>query len=83
VAVPAASNFSLPAGYLRLSTDVCDIKTAIGDGPNPPYAEARKIYVDGKNSRKSDGSIRTLRGEFSTSHVDRIAQSHCGLLIAW
>lgn len=30
-------------GYLRLSTDVCDIKSAIGTGPNPPYAEARKV----------------------------------------
>jgi hypothetical protein len=51
-------------GYLRLSTDVCDIKAAIGKSEtNPGYAEAKKIYVDGKNSLKSDGSVRTLRGE--------------------
>ncbi|KAF8063723.1 Subtilisin BL [Scenedesmus sp. PABB004] len=49
------------AGYLRLSTDVCDIKKAIGPDANPDYAEARKIYIDGKNSYKSDGTIRTLR----------------------
>eukprot|EP00879_Flechtneria_rotunda_P022938 GHRR01024245.1.p1 GENE.GHRR01024245.1~~GHRR01024245.1.p1 ORF type:complete len:314 (-),score=74.29 GHRR01024245.1:228-1169(-) len=49
------------AGYLRLSTDICDIKSAIGTSDNPNYAEARKIYIDGKNSYKSDGTIRTLR----------------------
>lgn len=53
-----------PAGYLQLSSDICDIKTAIGDGPTPPYADAQRIYQNGKNSRKSDGSIRTLRGEY-------------------
>lgn len=49
------------AGYLRLSTDVCDIKAAIGTSENPDYSEAKKIYTDGKNSYKSDGKIRTLR----------------------
>ncbi|WIA14465.1 hypothetical protein OEZ85_002990 [Tetradesmus obliquus] len=48
-------------GYLRLSTDICDIKSTIGTSDNPPYAEARKIYLDGKNSYKNDGTIRTLR----------------------
>jgi hypothetical protein len=53
----------LHAGYLRLSTDICDIKESIGTSDNPDYAPARKIYNDGKNSYKSDGTIRTLRGE--------------------
>eukprot|EP00775_Hariotina_reticulata_P009084 gene9084-9254_t len=57
-------------GYLRLSTDVCDIKAAIGDSQtNPGYTEAKKIYSEGKNSLKSDGSIRTLRELASTSYA--------------
>lgn len=60
---------TLHAGYLRLSTDICDIKAAIGTSDNPNYAEARKIYVDGKNSYKNDGTIRTLRGGLFTLRV--------------
>lgn len=50
------------AGYLRLSTDVCDIKAAIGDSATPDYTEAKAIYTDGRNSFKSDGTVRSLRG---------------------
>lgn len=64
-------------GYLRLSTDVCDIKQAIGTGANPSYTEAQKIYVDGKNSFKSDGSIRTLRGESGQETSDSTAKAAC------
>lgn len=42
---------------------MCDIKSTIGTSANPDYAAARKIYVDGKNQRKNDGTIRSLRGE--------------------
>jgi hypothetical protein len=38
-------------------------QSTIGNTANPPYAEARKIYVDGRHSFKNDGTIRTLRGE--------------------
>lgn len=41
----------------------CCTQSTIGTSDNPPYAEARKIYLDGKNSYKNDGTIRTLRGE--------------------
>jgi hypothetical protein len=41
---------------------VC-LQSTIGTTANPPYAEARKIYVDGRHSFKNDGTIRTLRGE--------------------
>jgi hypothetical protein len=104
-------------GYLRLSTDICDMKKAIGDSMTAPgYAAAQKIYsqvgaccprgvsgegslacsrcpgpphscqalcamrhllhahtlphspppsqpTQGLNSLKSDGTVRTLRGE--------------------
>lgn len=45
-----------------MSTDACDIK-ALVDTEKPDWAAASKIYIDGKNSKKSDGTIRTLRGE--------------------
>lgn len=49
------------AGYLRLSTDVCDIKAAIGPDDEANYPAALEIYENGKNSFKSDGSQRTFR----------------------
>jgi hypothetical protein len=49
------------AGYLRLSTDVCDIKAAIGPADTANYEAAAEIYENGKNSFKSDGSQRTFR----------------------
>jgi hypothetical protein len=49
-----------PAGYLRVSSDACEIKALVsGDAPN--WAEARNIYNNGKNSAKSDGTPRSLR----------------------
>eukprot|EP00878_Enallax_costatus_P000017 GHUV01000021.1.p1 GENE.GHUV01000021.1~~GHUV01000021.1.p1 ORF type:complete len:420 (+),score=129.51 GHUV01000021.1:221-1480(+) len=49
------------AGYLRLSTDVCDIKAAIGPDNTANYEAAAKIYSDGKNSFKSDGTQRAFQ----------------------
>lgn len=50
------------AGYLRLSTDVCDIKSAIGPDRTANYETANEIYTAGKNSFKSDGTQRTFQG---------------------
>ncbi|KAF6261950.1 Low iron-inducible periplasmic protein-domain-containing protein [Scenedesmus sp. NREL 46B-D3] len=56
-------------GYLRLSTDICDIKAAIGPSDNPDYAEAQAIYMDGRNSFKNDGTVRTLRELATASYA--------------
>jgi len=40
---------------------VCDYKAALA-AATPDFATAKKIYSAGKNSRKSDGSIRTFKG---------------------
>jgi hypothetical protein len=53
------------AGYLAVSKDVCDFEAALKKSP-PDYAAAEKIYTTGGNSKKSDGSIRTLKSTSST-----------------
>jgi len=55
-------------GYLTVSKDVCEFKAALAKSP-PDYDAAKKIYQDGKNSKKSDGSMRTLRGMASDSYA--------------
>lgn len=47
-------------GYLAVSKDVCDFEAALKRSP-PDFAGAEKIYTTGGNSKKSDGSIRTLK----------------------
>ncbi len=55
-----------------MTNDICDIRTVIDvDAPN--WQEGSKIYEDGRNSQKSDGSTRTLQGGFAA----------CGAVVQW
>eukprot|EP00878_Enallax_costatus_P033694 GHUV01037241.1.p1 GENE.GHUV01037241.1~~GHUV01037241.1.p1 ORF type:complete len:184 (-),score=30.73 GHUV01037241.1:231-782(-) len=63
------------AGYLRLSTDVCDIKAAIGPDNTANYEAAAKIYSDGKNSFKSDGTQRAFQGAVAGHSIWRCTAS--------
>ncbi|KAI8471515.1 MAG: Low iron-inducible periplasmic protein-domain-containing protein [Monoraphidium minutum] len=58
---PAYTFVSDVAGYLKVSNDVCEFDNALNQ-PTPNFAAAKKLYASGKNSKKSDGSIRTLKG---------------------
>lgn len=44
-----------------MSDDICDMKSALS-GNSPNFAAARAAYATGGNSKKSDGSTRTLKG---------------------
>jgi hypothetical protein len=46
-------------GYFNLPLDRTDMLAAIAEGD---WATARTIYENGKNSPKSDGTVRTFRG---------------------
>jgi hypothetical protein len=48
-------------GYAGVSSDVCDFKAAL-DSATPNFATAKALYNAGKNSKKSDGSMRTFKG---------------------
>jgi hypothetical protein len=56
-------HFDHPQEAALLHFLLLPLQSTIGTSDNPPYAEARKIYLDGKNSFKNDGTVRTLRGE--------------------
>lgn len=47
-------------GYLAVSKDVCDYEAALKKSP-ADWAAAEKIYTTGGNSKRSDGTIRTLK----------------------
>ncbi|KAI8471514.1 MAG: Low iron-inducible periplasmic protein-domain-containing protein [Monoraphidium minutum] len=67
-AAPGYTFGSNVAGYLKVSNDVCDFKAALDKSP-PDWAAAKALYLDGKNSRRSDGSVRTLRSLATGSYV--------------
>ncbi len=48
--------------HRSLMKDLCDIKAAASSDGGYDFAEAKSIYMSGKNAEKSDGSFRTLAG---------------------
>jgi hypothetical protein len=46
--------------YLGVSQDICDMKKMLNT-KQPPYKEALAIYMDGKNAKRPDGSLMSLR----------------------
>ncbi|GBF96708.1 hypothetical protein Rsub_09450 [Raphidocelis subcapitata] len=60
-AAPGYTLGSNVAGYLGVSADVCEYKAALAKA-TPDFAAAKAIYTQGKNSKKSDGKLRTLQG---------------------
>ena len=48
--------------HRSLMKDLCDIKSAASSDGGYDFAEAKSIYMNGKNAEKSDGSFRTLAG---------------------
>ncbi|KIY98669.1 hypothetical protein MNEG_9292 [Monoraphidium neglectum] len=56
---PGYTFVSNVAGYLRVSNDVCEVNALLNTA-TPNFAAAKKLYTDGKNSKKSSGAIRTL-----------------------
>ena len=48
--------------HRSLMKDLCDMKTAASSDGGYDFAEAKNIYMNGKNAEKSDGSFRTLAG---------------------
>ena len=48
--------------HRALMKDLCDIKTAASSDGGYNFAEAKNIYMNGKNAQKSDDSFRTLAG---------------------
>lgn len=60
-AAPAYKFASNVAGYLTVSNDLCEVIAALNTD-TPDFAAAKKLYTAGKNSKKSDGSVRTLKG---------------------
>lgn len=68
-AAPGFTFASDVAGYLKVSNDVCNVADAL-NGPTPGFAAAKAVYADGKNSRKSDGALRTLKGMATGSYEE-------------
>ena len=48
--------------HRSLMKDLCDIKTAASSDGGYDFAEAKNVYMNGKNAQKDDGSYRTLAG---------------------
>ena len=48
--------------HRSLMKDLCDIKAAASSDGGYDFANAKDIYMNGKNAEKSDGSFRTLAG---------------------
>ena len=48
--------------HRALMKDLCDIKSAASSDGGYNFAEAKNIYMNGKNAEKSDGTFRTLAG---------------------
>ena len=48
--------------HRSLMQDLCDIKAAASSDGGYDFAEAKNIYMNGKNAQKDSGSYRTLAG---------------------
>lgn len=48
------------SSYLTVSKDVCEYKAAL-KAATPDFATAKALYTAGKNSVKSDGTVRTFK----------------------
>ena len=48
--------------HRSLMKDLCDIKAAASSDGGYDFAEAKNVYMNGKNAQKDDGSYRTLAG---------------------
>ena len=48
--------------HRSLMKDLCDIKSAASSDGGYNFAEAKNIYMNGKNAQKDSGSYRTLAG---------------------
>ncbi len=61
-------------GHRLITQDVCDIKEVLDareEGADPDYEAAAEIYTNGKNSEKSDGTMRTLAGQAESAGLDQ------------